>query len=147
RVDAMGQETVLHSFTGLDGSAPSAVVRDTAGNLYGTSQVTSSRAVTGVVFRLSPTGQFTALHEFSTSHVFNGTYPQAGLIVDAAGDLYGTAAGGFFTGGPANPSCARGCGVVFKLDSAGNEETLYRFPVEPENPVGGLIRDASGTLY
>jgi uncharacterized repeat protein (TIGR03803 family) len=66
-------------------------------------------------------------------------------ITDAAGNIYGT------TGIGGNFSCGQnglGCGVVFKLDSAGNETTLYTFSgPDGAGPVGGLVRDASGDLY
>ena len=100
-------ETVLHSFNsnGTDGIIPYAsLVFDTAGNLYGTT-VSGGTYNYGTVFKLSPgEGGWTE----TVLHTFNGTdgaAPYAGLIRDAAGNLYGTT----FLGG------AYGGGTVFEL--------------------------------
>jgi uncharacterized repeat protein (TIGR03803 family) len=147
RLDPTRQLTILHTFNGVtEGQFPSGVVRDAAGNLYGTAEVNTSRGNTGHVFRVSPAGDFTVLYTFYVRNFFDGAYPQAGVIRDAAGNLYATAYGGLATGGPGSTACGRGCGVVLKLDSAGRQTVLYRFPVEPQAPVGGLIRDSSGNL-
>jgi uncharacterized repeat protein (TIGR03803 family) len=87
------------------------LVRDAAGNLYGTTLGGSveSRAcyagngTCGVVFKLSPTRTYTVLHSFTGGA--DGGNPYAGLVRDAAGNLYGTTQ----VGG------AYGYGVVFKL--------------------------------
>ena len=100
-------ETVLHNFAGgSDGASPYAGVKlDSAGNLYGTTyQGGSSNA--GVVYKLSTTGQETLLHTFTGGS--DGGNPYAGVILDSAGNLYGTAS----KGGTAN------AGVVYKLDPA-----------------------------
>src|SRR5437667_7007256 len=85
--------TVLYTFTGgVDGGQPLApLIRDSAGNLYGTTQSGGSFNF-GVVFKVSPTGQQTVLHHFTGKA--DGGYPTAGLIQDAAGNLYGTTSGG-----------------------------------------------------
>jgi uncharacterized repeat protein (TIGR03803 family) len=73
----------------------------------------------------------------------DGAYPEAELIFDAAGNLYGTASGG-------GTGCGgSGCGVVFKLDPSGKETVLYSFKNLPDGagPYGGLIWDAKGNLY
>jgi uncharacterized repeat protein (TIGR03803 family) len=102
-------EKVLYSFchqTGCsDGNQPVAGLRaDSSGNLYGTTQYGGASGSWGVVFKLSPGGVETVLHAFTT---FDGAFPEAGLIGDSSGNLYGTTrAGGevcatFFTrGGP-----------------------------------------------
>ncbi len=144
RLDAAGHLTVLYSLG--YGHGMSGLFRDSAGNLYGTYQV-DAYSMTGVVFRVTPTGQFTNLYTFPGSTLLNGAFPATGVLGDGAGNLYGTAYGGFAHAGPGASACATGCGVVFKLNAAGSQTVLYRFPVEPENPVGGLIRDASGNLY
>ena len=100
-------ETVLHNFAGgSDGASPYAGVKlDSAGNLYGTTyQGGSSNA--GVVYKLSTTGQETLLHTLTGGS--DGGNPYAGVILDSAGNLYGTAS----KGGTAN------AGVVYKLDPA-----------------------------
>jgi uncharacterized repeat protein (TIGR03803 family) len=109
--------TVLHAFTSLSsGQNPAAsLVRDSAGNLYGT---TGAGGVTGgvcapigcgTVFKLDTTGKETVLHSFTGKA--DGAYPDAGLVRDAAGNLYGTTS----SGGDLACGGGGGCGVVFKL--------------------------------
>jgi uncharacterized repeat protein (TIGR03803 family) len=108
--------TVLHNFTGgADGGFPEAgLVRDSAGNLYGTTEyggdVNCNGLVScGVVFKLDTTGKETVLYSFPGGA--DGSSPEAGLVLDAAGNLYGTTV----FGGITNDNCTSGCGVVFKL--------------------------------
>ncbi|HEV2379547.1 MAG TPA: choice-of-anchor tandem repeat GloVer-containing protein [Terriglobia bacterium] len=110
KIDSTGAETVLYSFTGgTDGAAPVAgLVRDTAGNLYGTTYYGGSVACNngqgcGTVFKLDTTGGETVLHSFTGGT--DGAYPLAGLVLDGVGNLYGTTS----LGG------ASGYGVVFAL--------------------------------
>jgi uncharacterized repeat protein (TIGR03803 family) len=144
KLAATGKETVLYSFTGgADGSSPRAgLVRDAAGNLYGTT-VDGAAFLAGVVFKLDTTGKETVLHTFTGGA--DGGYPFAGLVRDAAGTLYGTAAGG------GSPACTQnnGCGVVFKVDTTGKETVLHSFDsAEGGNyPYEDLTRDAAGNLY
>ena len=89
--------TVLYSFKGrADGSSLHAgLVRDAAGNLYGTTIVNGTSAK-GTVFKLDPTGAKTVLHSF-TGPPLDGQYPEADLIRDAAGNVLcgiGTGCGG-----------------------------------------------------
>jgi uncharacterized repeat protein (TIGR03803 family) len=144
KVDTRGKETVLYAFTDeADGAIPMAgVIRDTAGNLYGT---TSNGF--GVVFKLDTTGKETVLHAFTGGA--DGNYPVGDLIRDAAGNLYGTTEGG------GDPNCnldnpPPGCGVVFKLNPDTRELTvLYAFTDGADGgfPEAGVIRDAAGNLY
>src|ERR1019366_1278963 len=93
-----GQETVLYSFTGgADGGYPSAgVIRDSAGNLYGTASYGGTADV-GVVFKVDAAGQETVLYTFPPPH--DGASPTAGVVRDSAGNLYGpTGAGGAHNG-------------------------------------------------
>jgi uncharacterized repeat protein (TIGR03803 family) len=82
---------VLHAFTGgTDGGYPlGSLLRDAAGNLYGT---TSDGGVVGTVFKVDTSGKETVLYSFAGGS--DGAFPQAGLVRDAAGNLYGTTAGG-----------------------------------------------------
>jgi hypothetical protein len=96
------------------------LIQDAAGNLDGTAfdgglehctcGATSQNTTCGVVFKLSPTGTETVLHSFTGGA--DGANPYAGLIPDAAGNLYGTT----WHGG-ADGTCGApyGCGVVFRL--------------------------------
>jgi uncharacterized repeat protein (TIGR03803 family) len=132
-----GTESVLYAFAnGSDGGYPTAgLVRDKAGNLYGTTYGGGSGD--GVVFKLTPDGSETVLHSFTGGS--DGASPLAGLIADKAGKLYGTTT----YGGPA------GDGTVFSVDSRGTETVLYAFTggADQANPVANLIADSAGNLY
>jgi uncharacterized repeat protein (TIGR03803 family) len=156
-----GALTVLHEFTGgADGANPfrAGLIFDAASNLYGT---TSSGGDTtactmggppgcGVVFKLAPNAEGTwaetVLYTFTGGA--DGATPYAGLILDAAGNLYGET-----DGGGSSTYCLYGCGVVFKLapnpDGTWAETVLYSFPGGADGyaPQGGLIFDAAGNLY
>jgi uncharacterized repeat protein (TIGR03803 family) len=88
KLDATGHETVLYSFMGgADGAFPNAgVIRDSAGNLYGTT-LEGGTSGKGVVYKLDTSGQETVLHSFSGA---DGDDPVAGLILGPAGNLFGT---------------------------------------------------------
>jgi uncharacterized repeat protein (TIGR03803 family) len=136
RLNAMGQETVLYSFTGgADGGYPySGVIRDAAGNLYGTTTYGGGEDL-GVVYKVDATGHETVLHSFTGAA--DGGHPNAGLILDAKGNLYGTAVNGGAGFG----------GVVFRMDPMGNETVLHSFSGEDgTEPYGGLIGDGAGNL-
>lgn len=151
KLDPAGNETVLHAFGGgSDGNKPySGVVQNAAGNLYGTTRYGGTFAGEmcriyggcGVVFKIDPAGKETVLHSFTGGS--DGAFPYTGLLLlDAAGNLYGTTTNG--------GKCATsfGCGVVFKLDPAGNETVLHTFTGnDGVGPFGGLTRDAAGNLY
>ncbi len=118
KVDTIGHETVLHSFTGtgLDGGGPSGLVRDAQGNLYGT---TSGGGTSGwgTVFKVDTTGHETVLYSF-TGTGGDGANPTSGVVRDAQGNLYGTT----YEGGTSD------YGTVFKLTRvpgiAGYDHTL-----------------------
>jgi uncharacterized repeat protein (TIGR03803 family) len=137
KLDTAGHETVLYSFADFaDGSDANAVIGDAAGNFYGTTQSGGTEGL-GVVFKLDATGHETVLHNFTAEA--GGYGPYAGLIRDSAGNFYGTT-----TGGGSGMA-----GVVFKLDTAGNETVLYSFPgaVDGSYPNAGVIRDPAGNLF
>ncbi len=89
------------------------MIRDAAGNLYGTATL-GGTANAGVIYKMDATGHETVLYNFIGGA--DGLYPEANVIRDAAGNLYGTTNQG---GGAAS------AGVVFKLDSTGHETVLY----------------------
>ena len=143
------RETVLFSIlNGADGRNPNGpVARDSSGNLYGTSM--GCCGVSGAVWELSPVlgGTWTesVLHTFTGGS--DGASPFAGLTLDAAGNLYGTAS----TGGSAGCS-NQGCGVVFELSPTSSGWTytvLYSFTgaADGGTPWTGVTFDASGNLY
>jgi uncharacterized repeat protein (TIGR03803 family) len=139
-------ETVLHRFNPFngDGYAPfSGLIFDSAGNLYGTTAGGGTQGF-GTVFELAPDGHGgwneTVLHSFDSQ---DGEAPIAGLIFDAAGNLYGTTERGG----------AQGMGTAFELSPDGHgdwkETVLHSFNILPDaqNPATGLIFDAAGNLY
>jgi uncharacterized repeat protein (TIGR03803 family) len=143
KIDASGNETVLHNFTGPDGVEPFGnLAQDAAGNLYGVTMNGGSpsgcfaNAGCGTVFKVDASGTFTVLHAFNGT---DGGNPDAGLVLDAEGNLYGTtSAGGAF-----------GFGVVFKMDPTGAETLFYNFTggTDGNAPFGVLARDTAGNLY
>jgi len=147
KLDPTGTETVLHAFNGPDGEAPYAgVILGPGGNLYGTTfaggSSTCGHGGCGVVFKLAPSGEETVLHNFA--YGTEGANPYASLLMDKAGNLYGTASD------RGTKTCLSGCGTVFKLDPVGNETVLLRFsgyPTDGEYPQAGVVMDAAGNLY
>jgi uncharacterized repeat protein (TIGR03803 family) len=147
---------VIHTFqndgNSNDGAWPQGdLVRDSAGNLYGT---TASGGATdsGAVFELSPNSDGTwsesVLHSFA--YDADGSSPAAGLIFDDQGNLYGTTQqGGIFTG--LDCSLYSGCGVVFELSpsaSGWSYTVLQRFSgPDGAGSTGKLVFDANGNLY
>jgi uncharacterized repeat protein (TIGR03803 family) len=138
KLDTAGKETVLHRFSGPDGAFPvTPVVRDTAGNIYGT---TSNGGLknNGTAFKIDTTGHLKVLHSFSGA---DGCFPEQGLVQDKAGNLYGTTWG-----------CGTyNHGTIFKLDSAGNFTLLHSFAGPPsdgaEPQYKHLTIDPAGNLY
>jgi uncharacterized repeat protein (TIGR03803 family) len=94
-------ETIVHAFgAGTDGYDPYAeqLVFDTAGNLYGTTFQGGAHG-DGTVFKLSPSSS--GLWTETLLHVFKGSFDGAGpfgVILDRAGNIYGTTAGGGSSG-------------------------------------------------
>lgn len=144
RLSPAGVETVLHSFAGdADGANPFAgLIRDEDGNLYGTTSA-GGPSGQGTVFKVDPEGSETVLYSFTGGT--DGGYPEAGLVSDEKGNLYGTT----FFGGRASPPCYSFCGVVFKVDTAGMETVLYSFKggADGLNPAAGLMLGKAGNLY
>jgi uncharacterized repeat protein (TIGR03803 family) len=148
KLSRAGKETVLYNFKGgTDGGYPFAdLVRDKAGNLYGT---TSGGYGTnnGTVFKVDPQGKETVIYRFTGGA--DGANPVAGLVRDVKGNLYGTTQyGGDLVACSANNG--NGCGTIFKVDPKGRETTLYTFTgngVDGQLPLGSLVLDAKGNLY
>ena len=142
---------VLHRFKGSDGVNPiGQFVLDSAGNIYGTTGEGGSGKCEnfgcGTAFKMNRVGKLIWQHSFSGA---NGRAPVAGLLRDAAGNLYGTTGYG---GRLNNHICPDGfrCGVVFKLDETGKKETvLHKFTGPPDGyfPQALLVADPDGNLY
>jgi uncharacterized repeat protein (TIGR03803 family) len=129
--------SVTHNFTGgSDGANPLSGFFFAGGNLFGVASSGGNSGL-GVVFRLSLSGQETVLHEFTGGT--DGANPQGRLVMDRAGNFYGTTT----AGGVSN------AGTVFKVTRKGIETVLYSFTGKPDgaNPVAGLAIDSAGNLY
>ena len=147
-------ETQIYSFgNGSDGTTPVAgMIFDASGNLYGTTSAGGTYGF-GTVFELTPNGSGswteTVLYNFGPAP--DGQEPLAGLVFDAAGNLYGTTEQGGNLGFPCG---TYGCGTVFELTPNGSggwtETILHRFGYGTDGlqPLyGSLIFDAAGNLY
>jgi uncharacterized repeat protein (TIGR03803 family) len=137
RITATGFQRVVHSFSGADGAYPyGGLAADASGNLYGTTSA-GGTANKGVVYKLDTSASYNVLYNFAGGA--DGSGPQAGVVLDALGNLYGTT----LSGG------ASGLGVVFKLDTGGNQTVLHSFGggADGNGPNAGVILDSSGNLY
>ncbi|MCU1301132.1 MAG: hypothetical protein JWQ87_1416 [Candidatus Sulfotelmatobacter sp.] len=144
-------ETLLHSFGNSntsDGQEPYLVQLsiDAAGNLYGTTEYGGAYK-NGAVFEVSPVGgggwTESVLYSFNPNSS-EGYSPSSGVIMDSAGNLYGT----LYFGG------ANNAGSVFKLSPASGggwtETTIHNFKndgIDGRNPAASLIFDLAGSLY
>jgi uncharacterized repeat protein (TIGR03803 family) len=146
-------KTTLFTFNGTDGAYPTGgLIADGAGNLYGTTLKgggTNGNYDDGVVYELSPPAPGQTIWTEKVLQAFNGqaptgAFPQATLVLDRTGNLYGAASGG------------RGEGLVFELSPPGagqtawSETVLVSFEISGANgngPDGGLIADSAGNLY
>lgn len=144
KIDSAGHENVLYSFEGGDtGSNPVAgLVRDAAGNLYGTTQGNGTIGGASVIFKVDPKGLQTVLY---VAHSYDGSSLDSPLTLDAHGNLYGMSPYG------GNSNCGDGgggCGTLFKITPAGKFTLLHAFTeTDGRQPEGGLVIDAKGNLY
>jgi uncharacterized repeat protein (TIGR03803 family) len=147
KADKTWKLTTIFKFDGKDGAYPAAgLVTDAAGNLYGTTSSDTGLG-DGTVFELSPRKggiwKFNTLVKFAGK---NGSDPEARLILDPAGNLYGTTTAG------GNSACdGSGCGTVFELAAAKGKwklTTLFEFDgTNGASPYADLTFDAAGNLY
>ena len=160
---AASQQKALYSFCAtavgfycIDGAFPLAgLIQDDSGNLYGTTEDGGAGGA-GTVFQLTPNKTKTVwahkvLYRFCAQgggNCTDGAFPEAGVIRDASGHLYGTTDDGG----------AGGEGTVFELTPPApgktlwKEKVLYSFCTQSDCidgafPDAGLIQDASGNLY
>ena len=175
---ALGQAQykVLYNLAGgpSDGANPiGALVFDSVGNLYGTTSgggTSSSPACAefgcGTVFELSPNVDgtwsekviYSFCSKFSELNCQDGSFPQAGLVLDATGNLYGMTSKG---GGRPCPLDTEGCGTIFELSPPSSHATAWKYSVlyrfcaieqggvckDGDYPLGRLALDSSGKLY
>ena len=151
RVD--GTESVLYSFPAGSFSIPAVtttvggtrvagqyggLVMDSSGNLYGTTNA-GGTSNNGMVFKIGATGTESVLYSF-LGGTTDGSDPEAGLIMDSAGNLYGTTFG----------AGAAGAGTVFRITSGGTETLLHSFAggtTDGLGPRASVVMDSAGNLY
>jgi hypothetical protein len=150
-------KTVLYRFTaaGGDGAYPGYgnLTFDAAGNIYGTTTSGGGDGGNcdpynncGVVFKLTRSGEsWTESVLYSFSQTGNaGIIPESGVVLDSAGNVYGTT----FLGGPGGS----GGGAAYQLTRSGSSWTLtvlhdFGESNDGGNPFGGMIIDQQGNLY
>jgi uncharacterized repeat protein (TIGR03803 family) len=153
-----GQRKVLYSFTGgADGSGPTGLISDASGNLYGTTELGGNQAGQclsiggcGVVFELTPNSDGTWTD--TTIHTFlggaDGIQPHGSLVLDSAGNLFGTT----IYGGTGCSGSYYNCGTVYELSPDGKgswtETIIYNFQggTDGNYPQAGLVAK-SGDFY
>ena len=147
-------EAVLYSFAdGTDGGGPSGNVTIAGGDLYGTAHfggITTCGGFVGggcgVVYRLTAAqGGWTEQALYAFGDGADGGFPNAGVVVDTSGNVYGAAS----TGG--NTACSIGCGVVYEVSPHGSgwsERVLHGFDgTDGEFPNAPLWVDPAGDFY
>jgi uncharacterized repeat protein (TIGR03803 family) len=133
--------TTLYSFkNGTSGFSPyTAPIQGVDGNFYGTTNYGLLGNVPGSVYKMTPAGVLTTLHQFSIRG--QGAYPSA-LLQATDGNFYGTTHGG--DTGPCNGQC----GVIFKMTAAGKFTVLHNFTnTDGNNPYGPIIQASDGNFY
>jgi uncharacterized repeat protein (TIGR03803 family) len=151
------KETILHNFCPAagckDGANPvGGLVIDSAGNLFGATYNGGAHS-SGVVFEMTQVDgkwEEKVIHSFcSETDCHDGQYPDGGLILDGAGNLYGTTVQGGDGAG------SNGFGAAYELTPNGSgweEKVLHRFCTiafcpDGANPHGRLAFDTAGNLY
>jgi uncharacterized repeat protein (TIGR03803 family) len=139
-----GALTTLYSFSGPSNYQPTALVQGSDGNFYGTTYLggVSSGDSSGMVFKLTPSGDLTVLHSFSGPDGLNAM----SLIQGSDGNFYGTTA----EGGSAfrNGGMSVGYGTIFRITPSGELTTLSAFDgTDGDLPHGQLVEGSSGTFF
>jgi uncharacterized repeat protein (TIGR03803 family) len=145
RLTKDGVFTLLHNFGGapFDGANPQdGLILGSDGNFYGTTRAGGNNNV-GTVFRMTPEGTVTILHNFGLNQVpTGGARPPAKLIEARDGLFYGVT--GF------NPDSIGDYGTVFRISKDGNFQVIHRFRAESPAgyaPVGPLMQASDGDFY
>jgi len=135
-------ETNIYTFPYNGNGEPiGGVTSDTAGNLYGTTYGTPPASRYGTVYELTPSGSgWTESTLYTFQNGSDGASPRGDLIMDAAGNLYGTTS----VGGPGVG------GTVWELSPSNGSwiyGVIYSFPGSNFGPFGPVLMDAAGNLY
>src|SRR3954447_14588950 len=141
KITPTGTLTTLHTFNGLDGTAPSTeLVLGNDGNFYGTVKSGASNkpgalAANGAVYSITPSGTFKIVYSFLL--IDDGYNPAAPLIKGADGNFYGTTSTGLST-----------AGTVFKVTPGGTLTTIHKFSSATDGSAPGkLIQGSDGNFY
>jgi uncharacterized repeat protein (TIGR03803 family) len=147
KITPAGTFSILYVFNGTSGAFPNApLIQGADGNFYGTTTaggktvpptcvVASSSSTCGTVFKITPAGQVTFIHQFDKT---NGAGPIGPLVQGSDGNFYGTTSEGGTSG----------LGVAFKLTSAGALTVLQDFNgTDGQTPLAGLMQANDGNFY
>ncbi len=146
-------ESTIYNFTlnGPDGpvNPAASLIVDGSGNLYGTTTSggrhgSGCNVTCGAIFELSPEsgGGWLRIELYKFTGGLNGSYPNAALVLDAAGNLYGTTSQSFGGGG-----------TIFEMspntDGSWSHKLLHEFSggKDGAQPAGPLLFDSAGNLY
>ena len=145
KLDSAGKETILLTFNfSTSGGFPATpLIQDASGNLYGIADGGPGGA--GVLYRLSQQGDQTLLFQFQGGAGTQPKVPSGGLLMDKAGNIFGTT----LAGGKGTCLFGSGCGTVYKLDTARVLHVLHNFNggAGGSEPAGPLVQDAAGNLF
>jgi uncharacterized repeat protein (TIGR03803 family) len=146
KITASGTFTLLHSFSGgTDGRYPGQLIQASDGNFYGTAwgggnDSCESTGGCGVIFKITPQGNFTKIYQFQGSS--NDGYGPEGLVQGRDGNFYGMSIGW------SQVLCDSHCGSVFKVTPGGNLTILHTFNGQDGNyPSGQLLQATDGNFY
>ncbi len=130
-----GHETIIYNFANqADGNGPATLTLDSVGNIYGTSVGGANGA--GLVFEIDTHNTFSVLYAFcSLPGCADGRDPIGNLVLDSAGNIYGTT------------QALVDDGTVFKLTTAGVETVLHSFNGNDGITPDSLTAAAHGDLY
>ena len=139
-VTTSGQLKIIHNFgaTTTDGAFPTGgLTLGTDGNFYGTTMQGGTQSM-GIIFKITPTGTLTILHNFNTFK--DGAFPWGPPILASDGNFYGTTSGGG----------ANSRGIVYKITSSGTFTEIYKFDVtllHGYSPIAPPTQGTDGFLY
>jgi uncharacterized repeat protein (TIGR03803 family) len=145
KVASDGTVSVIYAFCRddagkcADGVDPGDLLVDKYGNLWGAAYLGGTHKQ-GVVFFVTPSGHETVVHNFDANGA-DGARPDGGLVMDKAGNLYGTTTSGGAT---------LTDGTVYEIDPPGEESILHSFglnSLDGTKPTGKLVMDSEGNLY